>query len=104
MGEAVSQTNEEFTIQKVNLIRSITRALALIHSMQEIGEREEWKIQEFIVYNIPRCPLLFQERQQFRNTLKNLSIGKLERKQAIDSLVSQKYRLTKMEPVLQGAQ
>lgn len=89
----IDQTNAEFERQKTLLLRSIERAEKLITPMETIGEKETDRIQEFIAYSIPRCNLLFKVRQQFRSILKNLSLGKIEKKQAMEDVINLKHEL-----------
>lgn len=96
----IDQTNAEFEKQRNMLLRSIARAEKLITPMETIGEKETDKIQEFIAYSIPRSPLLFSERQRFRNILKGLSLGRTEKKQAIEFLINLKYELIRRNTVL----
>ena len=95
----IVKTTAEFETQKEMLLRSITRAEKLITPMEIIGERETDIIQEFIAYNIPRSPLLFCERQCFRNILKGVSLG-IEKEQAIENLVNLKYEIIKLDTIL----
>lgn len=100
----IDQTNAEFERQKTLLLRSISRAEKLITPMETIGEKETDKIQEFIAYSIPRSPLLFSERQRFRNILKGLSLGRTEKKQALEYLINLKYELIRRNTVLEEVQ
>lgn len=100
----IDQTNAEFEKQRNMLLRSIARAEKLITPMETIGEKETDKIQEFIAYSIPRSPLLFSERQRFRNILKGLSLGRTEKKQAIEFLINLKYELIRRNTVLEEVQ
>lgn len=100
----IDQTTVEFEKQKNMLLRSIARAENLITPMETIKEKETDKIQEFIAYSIPRSPLLFSERQRFRNILKNLSLGRTDKKQAMESLIDLKSKLIKLDTVLGGVQ
>lgn len=96
----IVKTTAEFETQKEMLLRSITRAEQLITHMETIGEKEIDRIQGFIVYSIPRSPLLFGERQRFRNILKGLSLGRTEKKQAIENLINLKYEIIKLDTIL----
>ena len=96
----IVKTTAEFETQKEMLLRSITRAEKLITPMETIGESEKDIIQEFIAYNIPRSPLLFCERQCFRNILKGVSLGRTEKEQAIENLVNLKYEIIKLDTIL----
>jgi hypothetical protein len=96
----IDQTTVEFEKQKDMLLRSIARAEKLITPMETIGEKETYTIQGFIAYSIPRSPLLFSERQRFRNILKGLSLGRTEKKQAIEYLINLKYELIRRNTVL----
>lgn len=98
MGIIVKTT--EFETQKEMLLRSITRAEQLITPMETIGEKETDRIQGFIVYSIPRSPLLFSERQRFRNILKGLSLRRIEKEQAIENLINLKYEIIKLNTIL----
>lgn len=100
----IDQTTVEFEKQKNMLLRSIARAENLITPMETIEEKETDKIQEFIAYSIPRSPLLFSERQRFRNILKSLSLGRTDKKQAMESLIDLKSKLIKLDTVLGGVQ
>ena len=100
----IDQTNAEFERQKKLLLRSISRAEKLITPMETIEEKEIDRIQEFIAFSIPRSPLLFSERQRFRNILKGLSFGRTEKKQAIEYLINLKYELIRLDTVLGGVQ
>ncbi len=71
---------------------------SLIDNLTYLSETD--KIQEFIAYSIPRSPLLFSERQRFRNILKGLSLGRTEKKQALEYLINLKYELIRRNTVL----
>lgn len=94
----------ELERQKTKLLRSIARAQNLIERMENIGENESDQIQQFIAYSIPRCNLLFKKRQTFRSVLKDLSIGKIEKKQAIEGIIKLKDDLESLDTVLGGEQ
>lgn len=100
----IDQTNAEFEKQRNMLLRSIARAEKLITPMETIGEEETDKIQQYIAYCIPRSPLLFSERQRFRNILKGLSLGRTEKKQTMEDLTNLKNELIRKDTVLGGAQ
>lgn len=100
----IDKTNAELERQKTLILRSIARAQLLIDPMETIGENETDRIQEFIAYSIPRCSLLFKERQQFRSILKDLSLGEIEKKQAMENIINLKYELEKLDTVLEGVQ
>lgn len=86
MEALIDQTKVEFERQKLLLLRSIARAEKLVTSMGTIGENEKDRIQEFIAYNIPRCRFLFEKRQGFRKILKDLSLGKIQKAQALEAI------------------
>ena len=100
----IDQTNAEFEKQRNMLLRSIARAEKLITPMETIGEEETDKIQQYIAYCIPRSPLLFSERQRFRNILLGLSLGRTEKKQTMEDLTNLKNELIRKDTVLGGAQ
>lgn len=104
MGTLIDQTNAELERQKTLLLRSIARAQLLIEPMEIIGEKETDRIQEFIAFNIPRSPLIFNTRQKFRNILKSLSMGKIEKKQAVQKINDLNTELLKLNTVLEGVQ
>lgn len=104
METLIDQTNAELERQKTLLLRSIARAQLLIEPMEIIGEKETDRIQEFIAFNIPRSPLIFNTRQKFRNILKSLSMGKIEKKQAVQKINDLNTELLKLNTVLEGVQ
>lgn len=100
----IEKDNVERERQLVALIRSMERAKHMIESMEYIGEMESDRIQEFIAYNIPRCNIFFTERHQFRSILKALSYGKVNKLQAIESLLNLKFTLIELNTILEGVQ